>query len=240
MTDLIFENVNAVNLAADNDPEAVRISLDTKATIKLGDYSRGGKSRGLESVKALDHDMNPTEKLSPGGVLEVETGKSFLFFTTSCKTSDFIADGIELWWEERKDALGYPKRLVINMDNGPECGGRRSQFLQRMVEFSDKANIEVKLAYYPPYHSKYNSIEHYWGGLERSWNGYLLDSVDTVISRASNFFWRSVRTMATVIEKAYEKGVKLSQKEKAEVDSRIIRSENLPFYDITIKHKTVF
>lgn len=91
-----------------------------------------------------------------------------------------------------------------------------------MVEFSDKANIEVKLAYYPPYHSKYNSIEHYWGGLERSWNGYLLDSVNTVISRASNFFWRSVRTMTTVIEKKYEKGVKLSKKEKAEVDSRII------------------
>ena len=229
-----------MNIAADSDPETVRISVDTKATIKLGDNSRGGKSRGLKPVKALDHDMNRKEKLSPGGILEVVTGKPFLFFTSNCKTSDFIADGIELWWNERKEELGWPKRIVINMDNGPECGGRVSRFLQRMVEFSDSANVEIKLAYYPPYHSKYNSIEHYWGGLERSWNGYLLDSVNTVISRASNFFWRSTRTLTTFIDKAHEKGIKLSKKEKAEVDSRISRSLTLPFYDITIKPKTVF
>jgi hypothetical protein len=224
----------AVNAEADNDPEAIRISVDSKATINIGEYSRKGKSRGLKPVAASDHDMNPKEKLSPGGVLETGTGKAFLFFTRSHKTSDFLVDGIELWWESRKEELHYAKRLVVNIDNGPECSGRRSQFLERMVEFSEKTSLEIRLAYYPPYHSKYNYIEHYWGGLERSWNGYLLDSVETVLKRAANFFWKSTRTTVTLIERVYEKGVKLTKKEKTILEDRLCRSQHLSWWDITI------
>ena len=50
------------------------------------------------------------------------------------------------------------EELVINLDNGPNSSGRRTQFIKRMTEFSDKYNIKVRLIYYPPYHSKYNAI----------------------------------------------------------------------------------
>ena len=43
-----------------------------------------------------------------------------------------------------------------------------------MTEFTDMTGLCVRLAYYPPYHSKYNAIERYWAGLEKSWNGYFL------------------------------------------------------------------
>ena len=48
--------------------------MDTKATIDVGEYSRYGRSRCLEPVKALDHDMQPKEKLVPGGILEPVSG----------------------------------------------------------------------------------------------------------------------------------------------------------------------
>jgi len=220
--------------------DTIRISLDTKATIHVGDYSRGGKSRCTRPVKALDHDMMPKEKLVPGGILEPASGKAFLFFTESNKTSDFIADGIELWWNTRKEELGLVRRLVINMDNGPECSGRRTQFLARMTEFSDQSGLEVRLAYYPPYHSKYNAIEHYWGGLERSWNGHLLDSVETVLKRAGNFMWRSVEPTVTLMTGLYEKGITLCRDEKKELEERLLRDEQLSNWDITIKPLTVF
>jgi len=35
----------------------------------------------------------------------------------------------------------------------------------------------------PPYHNKYNAIERYWGGLEKSWNGYLLNSVGSILKK---------------------------------------------------------
>ena len=53
-----------MNALADADPETLRISIDTKATINVGEYSRGGRSRGLEAVQALDHDMCPKEEVS--------------------------------------------------------------------------------------------------------------------------------------------------------------------------------
>jgi hypothetical protein len=63
-----------VNAQADADAETLRISMDTKATVNVGEYSRYGRSRGLEPVRALDHDMRPKEKLVPGGILEPVSG----------------------------------------------------------------------------------------------------------------------------------------------------------------------
>lgn len=136
------------NAAADADPESVRLSIDTKAVINIGPYSRGGLSRGLRPVAAADHDMMAKEKLVPGGVLEMGSGRPFLFFTESCKTSDFMVDGIHLWWSENQGRMAGIKRLVINLDNGPECSGHRSQFLRRMVAFADREELEVRLIYY--------------------------------------------------------------------------------------------
>ena len=228
-----------VNAEADADPQALRISLDTKATINVGPYSRGGRSRGLQAVKAADHDMMPKEKLVPGGILEPVSGKAFLFFTSSNKTSDFVADGIDLWWVANKERLPAVKRLVINLDNGPECSGHRSQFLRRMVDWADRENKEVRLIYYPPYHSKYNAIERYWGGLERSWNGYLLDCVDTILGRAERFIWRCARATVTLMDRLYEKGVTLNGKNKKKLELRLHRSTDLPWSDITIYPLTV-
>ena len=228
-----------MNALADADEHTLRISIDTKATVHVGDYSRGGRSRGVKAVKALDHDMCMKEKLVPGGILEPVGGKSFLFFGTNHKTSDFMADGLLLWWQHRKPELPRIKQIIINLDNGPECNGRRSQFLLRMTEFADLTGLCVRLVYYPPYHSKYNAIERYWAGLEKSWNGYLLSTVGTVINRAGNFSWKGMRTMACLLDATYEKGVKLRGNEKRNLEHRLLRSTVLTWWDITIHPKTV-
>ena len=217
----------------------MRISVDTKATVHVGEYSRGGRSRGVVAVNALDHDMCPKETLVPGGILEPVSGRSFLFFGTSCKTSDFIADGIVLWWEERKRERSDVKQLVVNLDNGPECNGHRSQFLLRMTECADMTGLCVRLVYDPPYHSKYNGIERDWAGLEKSWNGYLLSTVDAVLNRAGNFFWKGMRTVARLLDAPYEKGAQVCGNEKAELEQRLRRSTVLSWWDITIHPKAV-
>lgn len=116
-----------MNALADADPQTLRISVDTKATVNIGGYSRHGRSRGLEPVEALDHDMRTKEKLVPGGILEPVSGRAFLFFTSSYKTSDFIVDGLFLWWNERKPDLSDVKRLVRDLENAniPDSMQRR-------------------------------------------------------------------------------------------------------------------
>lgn len=223
----------------DANPAALRISMDTKATVHIGEYSRNGRSRGLKLVEAWDHDMQPKEKLVPGGILESVTGKTFLFFTGSNKTSDFLVDGLLLCWNSRKKDLATVRNLVINMDNGPECSGHRSQFLLRIVEFVGITGLTVRIVYYPPSHSKYNMIERYWAGLEKSWNRYLLTTVDIVLKRAANFFWKGWRATVSLMNTVYEKGVKLSEEEMVEIEKRLERSSTLPWWGILIKPKTV-
>jgi hypothetical protein len=43
-TDAIFANVQAVRQEVQDDPQALEISIDTKAKVAVGDYSRGGKN----------------------------------------------------------------------------------------------------------------------------------------------------------------------------------------------------
>ena len=69
-TDEIFENVNVINRQADENPEILRISIDTKAKVNIGEFSRGGKTREKEPEGALDHDMEPDAKMVPFGVFE--------------------------------------------------------------------------------------------------------------------------------------------------------------------------
>jgi Rhodopirellula transposase DDE domain len=44
-TDAIFANVKRVQDQVRDDPEALEISVDTKAKVALGDYVRGGKNQ---------------------------------------------------------------------------------------------------------------------------------------------------------------------------------------------------
>ena len=218
----------------------MRISLDTKATVVLGDYTRGGRSRARHPVVALDHDMHPTDHLVPGGILEPRSGQAFLFCTTNIQTSDFIADGITAWWAARGPALSHIKQVVINLDNGPDCDGHRRGFLRRLADFADTTGLTLRLIYYPPYHSKYNAIEHYWGGLERSWNGHLLSTAAIALARASTFVWKGCRTLVTLLPGTYHHPGRMPRAQFAAIEARLQRSTQLPWYDITIAPKTVY
>ena len=65
-TDAIFAQVNTVNRLADQDETVLRVSMDAKARVKIGTYSRGGTNR--VEVKASDHDFKPKEVLTPVGL----------------------------------------------------------------------------------------------------------------------------------------------------------------------------
>lgn len=236
-TDLIFDNVSEVNQEADAREESLRISIDTKATVSVGDYSRGGKSRGEEAVKALDHDMQSKEKLVPVGILNMKSGELSLTFGSSNKTSDLIVDCLQEWWESNLEATKHIKELVIDSDNGPECNSHRTQYMSRMVSFAQSSGLRIRLAYYPPYHSKYNPIERCWAALENHWNGALLSTVEEVLEWAKTMTWKGVNPVVRLSRKVYEKGVSLSKGAMRKVEQMIQRSESLPKWDVVIDPK---
>ena len=166
-TDAIFQHVKRAHARSDQEDDCLRISIDAKAKVKVGEFSRGGRSRDREPKKAGDHDMNPKATLVPFGILETESAQFTVVLGTSRETSDFIVDCLQLWWDERKAAYPHILKLQIDLDNGPELASNRTQFISRMVQFADQTGLTIELVYYPPYHSKYNSVERCWGILAR-------------------------------------------------------------------------
>jgi hypothetical protein len=213
----------------------LRVSLDTKAKVKIGAFSRGGVARGQQAVRAADHDMHPEAVLAPAGILEVEANQLNLVFGTSRDTSDFVADCLELWWTNRHAVYPDVRRLLIDLDNGPEIGSSRTQFMRRLVEFSDRHQLTLELAYYPPYHSKYNLIERCWGILENHWNGTLLNTVQTALAWAQTMTWRGVAPLVHLLDRVYETGVRLTPRLFRPIATRLQRSSTLPKWSLVIQ-----
>jgi len=234
-TDAIFENVKKENQASDEREDSLRISIDSKAKLDIGNFSRGGKLRGKEAVKADDHDMHGKEKLVPFGILVVFRSFLTIIFGTSGETSDFIVDCLQKWWNDNKESYTHINQLVINLDNGPQNSSTRTQFMKRMVEFAERNNLEVVLVYYPPYHSKYNPIERCWGALERHWNGTLLDGIDTILGWARTMTWKGIHPVVELLDEAYENGVRITKKAFKKIEQCFERDESLPKYCIRIQ-----
>jgi hypothetical protein len=165
------------------------------------------------------------------------TGALTLVFG-SRETSDFWVDALKLWWEQTRGKCKKIRQLVIYLDNGPNNSGTRTQFLKRMVEFTDWAQLTVRLVFYPPYHSKYNRIERCWSSLEKKWGGTLLTSLKVILQQALRMTWLGKPPVVTSLKGDYPDGVRLSKKEMKPYEARLERSKTLPKYDITIKPKS--
>ncbi len=200
--------------------------------MKVGELSRNGLSRTL--VEALDHDFAPDAVVVPVGILVPQTGDLWIHIVKSPATADAIADAIESWWFANRARLPGITWLVIDLDNGPENNSRRTQFMSRMVQFADEAILHVELAYYPPYHSKYNPIERCWAALEHYWNGALLDSIDAVVGYTSSMTWKKKHPVVQRIARVYEKGVSLADAAMRKVEARLDRHPTLGRWFVNI------
>jgi len=224
--------VSQVNRAADSAADTVRISMDAKATVKVGPFSRHGQSRVV--VAAADHDFQPTATVTPVGILLPATDELFLYGVTSKVTSDCLVDCLGRWWATVRERFAHVTTLVIDLDNGPENHSRRTQFMYRLVEFARQSGLRVRLAYYPPYHSKYNPIERCWGILEQHWNGALLDSVEAVLRFAETMTWKGRHPVVELVTTAYARGVALTKEAMAAVEAQLTRLVGLEKWFVAI------
>ena len=206
--------------------------MDAKATVKVGAFARGGKSR--VPTYAADHDFQPEATVTPVGIFLPASDELFLYGVTSKVTSDCLADRLVQWWDQVRGRFAQVTTLVINLDNGPETHSRRTQFLYRMVQFAQTYGLTVRLAYYPPYHSKYNPIERCWGILENHWNGALLDTIDTVLQFAATMSWKGLRPLVTLVTTTYATGVKLTKEAMARLETEVARLPQLEKWFVDI------
>jgi hypothetical protein len=233
-TDAIFEKLKSIRTEAAQSENQLLISTDAKAVVKVGEFSRDGDGR--VPVRALDHDYKADAKVTPVGILLPEFDELSISLCTSKVTSDCIVDVFNDWWLNNKVRFPLIDTLVFLQDNGPENSGRRTQFLSRMVQFVAQHQLNVRLAYYPPYHSKYNPVERCWGVLEHHWNSALLDTVDAVVGYAKSMTWNQLHPTVTLVTQAYQSGVRVSKKAMAAVEAKMSRLPLLSPWFIDINY----
>lgn len=231
-TDAIFAKISEVHEAAKADEGILRLSSDTKARVKVGEFTRGGRSRA--HIAGLDHDYPPDTILTPAGILLPDHDELHITLVESHTTSDCLVDILDNWWSNNKARFPKVHTLLLEQDNGPENNSRRTQFIKRIVEFVDKHCTGVRLAYYPPYHSKYNAIERCWGALENYWNGCLLNTVKAVQEFAGGMTWKGRHPTIELVTKTYETGVKLAKQAMNTLEQRLQRCPGLEKWFVDI------
>jgi len=187
-------------------------------------------------TNAVDHDFQPAATVTLVGILLPTSDEVFFYGVTSKVTSDCLVDRLVDWWETVKERFSHITTLLINLDNGPENHSRRTQFMQRLLEFVQEYHISVRLAYYPPYHSKYNPVERCWGILEQHWNGALLDSVEAVIQYATSMTWKGKHPVVELITTTYQTGVKLTKQEMDALETQLQRLPSLEKWFVNIPY----
>ncbi len=184
-------------------------------------------------TEAEDHDLGVKTKLTPFGFYLPQHDDLFLFFTKSYVSSDFIVDQLENIWPEIQEKYDVDI-LTINADNGMENSSSRTQYIKRLVEFAEKAQITINLAYYPPYHSKYNPIERVWGIYENHIKGDIMDTVETTLKFAESMKYNKKNPSVKLIDQVYKTGVKVVKKTMKKYNKFVERMPTLKKWSMRI------
>lgn len=222
------------NRTADADPHVLRLSIDSKAKVKVGNLSRGGQDRRQSAPQADDHDTEWQSVVVPFGILNLQTDALTFYLGESAETPDFIVDCLSHWWQDNRVKYRHITTLAINLDNGGATRSNRTQFIKRMVSFARQHQLCLELIYYPPYHSKYNPIERCWAALEQFWNGAILNSVETTLQWASNMRWKGLKPVVNHVTSTYEKGITVDAQALASFRVDWHPSAALPKWAVTI------
>jgi hypothetical protein len=166
--------------------------------------------------EVFDHDFPHLAKgvVIPYTVYDIKTNKGFVNIGTSKDTSEFACDSIKAWWQN----IGkneYPKSdsILILADGGGSNSSRHYIFKEDLQKLVDEIGIEIRMAHFPPYTSKWNPVEHrVFPHITRSLKGVILRCYDFVKKLIENTATTTgLRLKADITNKIYETGRKYSK-----------------------------
>jgi Rhodopirellula transposase DDE domain len=112
--------------------------------VKIGNLSRGGKSRTQKPRDADDHDTRWSSTLVPFGILNLHSDQLSIYMGQSAETSDFVVDCLTAWWHENHKDYPQLEEWVIDLDGGSATRSNRTQFIKRMVELAWRIGIRIR------------------------------------------------------------------------------------------------
>lgn len=192
------------------------VSVDAKKRELIGELYRAGEVYSKEEIASYDHDFPnlSTGIAIPHGIFDLKKNTAHINIGTSYETSEFACDSLKKWWLER-GKLDYPNAtsILMLMDGGGSNSSRRYTFKEGLQNLANEIGVEIRIAHYPPYTSKWNPIEHrVFPHVTRSMQGVILNDhnmVKQLIEKTQTKTGLSVSV--SIIDKVYELGKKATE-----------------------------
>lgn len=189
------------------------VSLDTKKKELLGNFYRPGQLYAQEVVKTFDHDFPSAAQgvVIPHGVYDLKRNQGHVTLGTSHDTSEFACDSLRRWWERQgRAAYQQATSLLLLCDGGGSNSASQYLFKADLQRLADELGLEIRVAHYPPYASKYNPIEHrLFPHLTRACQRVIFHTIDLVKELMEKAKTKTgLRVTVDILDKMYQTGRK--------------------------------
>lgn len=191
------------------------ISVDTKKKEFLGNLYRDGRLYTKAVIRVYDHDFPDLADgvVIPYTLYDIRDNQAYVYLGTSKDTAEFVADCLRHWWRHY-GSQRYPlaSALLILADGGGSNSARHFIFKSELESVAKDLSLEIRMAHYPPYTSKWNPVEHrVFPHLTRAMQGVILTShklVQTLLERTTTR--TGLKVVVNIIEKTYQTGRKVA------------------------------
>jgi len=215
------------------------LSIDTKAKEFLGQLFRAGRVRCSQPFKAFDHDFPSWADgvLIPHGIFDPARNRGHINIGLSRDTTEFACDSFKWYWN-RIARQSYPNAnsILLLADGGGSNSARKYIFKHDLQTVVNAIGVEVRVAHFPSYCSKYNPIERrFFPHLSRACTGMLFDTLQRVVDLMRKTTTSTgLRTTVHVIKKIYETGRNATEVMKAAIRETVKFHDILPKWNYTI------
>jgi len=207
------------------------VSMDTKKKEYLGNLYRDGKLYCQKAIEANDHDFISTSDgvIIPHGIYDYKLNIGYIHIGISKDTSEFACDSIRNWWYNY-GKYNYPNAnsILILCDGGGSNSSRNYIFKYDLQNLAEEFGLEIRIAHYPPYTSKYNPIEHrLFPHVTRACQGVIFSSIEIVqelIKKTKTS--TGLKAFVKIFDKIYETGRKVNDDFKENMN--IVFDDYLP------------
>lgn len=206
-------------------------SVDTKAKERLGKLFRAGRIRCNQAFQAFDHDFPSWAEgvIIPHGIYDLARNRGHINIGLSHDTSEFACDSL-LWYWNRIGKQCYPgaSSILLLCDCGGSNAANTYLFKQDLQLLADTIGVEIRVAHYPSYCSKYNKIERrLFPHISRVCTGLLFDTLKTVVQLMRKATTSTgLKTTVNVIRRLYETGRTATDEIKRNL--KIVFDDQLP------------
>lgn len=196
------------------------LSMDTKAKERLGFLYRAGRVWTQQPFRAFDHDFPSwaTGVVIPHGIYDLARNRGHLNLGLSHDTSAFACDSLRWYWN-RIGQRCYPHAtsILLLCDCGGSNAATQYLFKHDLQALVNAIGVEIRVAHYPSYCSKYNPIERrFFPHVSRACQGMLFDSLETVVRLMRKAATTTgLRTTVNVIRHVYDTGRRVAAAFKA-------------------------